>query len=286
MAKSACVKCFVLNVGAGPLIRPLSKFFIARALFAADYVSFRDERSQALARGTGFRGRSHVFPDNAYSLKEFQSNDRPRGEQPIVGIAPMPYPVDPPFEAGENRRIYQSVIFRLAKFVSLLVQHCYPITFFGTDIGVDPEAIEDLRSSLRKDHNIVTPPCQPVQSVSEILAQLSGMDYIVTCRFHGVVFAHLLNKPVLAISHHPKVTELMRSLGLSQFCVDIRTFNPIRLAELFGSLVRSQEEVRNRMNTALKTYRSLADAQFDQLFPSRGSSRVDAPARTSAAAHS
>ena len=40
LARSAGVRCMFLNVGAGPLTHPLSKFFVTRALRAADYVSF------------------------------------------------------------------------------------------------------------------------------------------------------------------------------------------------------------------------------------------------------
>jgi len=40
------------------------------------------------------------------------------------------------------------------------------------------------------------------------------MDYVVTCRFHGVIFVHLLNKPILAVARHPKVAELMAGLEL------------------------------------------------------------------------
>lgn len=47
-----------LNVGAGPLTLPLSKFFVRRALLAAENVSFRDDKSQALARKIGFAGES------------------------------------------------------------------------------------------------------------------------------------------------------------------------------------------------------------------------------------
>jgi len=43
---------------------------------------------------------------------------------------------------------------------------------------------------------------------------MSMMDYVVTCRFHGMIFAHLLNKPILAVARHPKVTELMAGLEL------------------------------------------------------------------------
>jgi polysaccharide pyruvyl transferase WcaK-like protein len=267
MAKSACVKCLVLNVGAGPLIRPFSRFFIARALFAADYVSFRDEQSQALARRTGFKGQSCVFPDNVYSLEVFRGEESIQRGQPLVGVAPMPYPVDPPFQAGENQRVYEDLIVKFAEFVSSLVQRSYPVRFFGTDIGVDPGAIEDLRSILQKNHKIDTTPYEPVHSVSETIMWMARMDYIVTCRFHGVVFAHLLNKPVLALSHHPKVAHLMNAIGLSRYCVDIRTFNSTQLAERFDALVSDRDKVKRCMAATLANFRSLLKGQFDELFP-------------------
>jgi polysaccharide pyruvyl transferase WcaK-like protein len=94
------------------------------------------------------------------------------------------------------------------------------------------------------------------------------MDYVVTCRFHGVVFAHLLNKPVLAISPHPKVADHMNALGLSKYCVDIRTFDPNQLADIFECLVRERDEIKSRMSASLANYMSLLKGQLDDLFRS------------------
>ena len=269
MAKSARIKCIVLNVGAGPLTQPLSKFFVTRALFAADYVSFRDEQSQALARDIGFTGESHVFPDNVYSLEVPSPSIGCSGrrDQPIVGIAPMPYPADPPFNAAEKKAIYEDLIARLAMFSSSLVRRSYSLALFGTDVGADPGPIEDLRTILRNRHNIATSPYDPVKTVHELLSTMSAMDYVVTSRFHGVVFAHLLNKPVLALSPHPKVANLMNALGLSKYCVDIRTFDPNLLADTFASLVRDSDNVKSRMAATLASYKSLLKVQFDDLWP-------------------
>ena len=70
MAKAVRIKCVFLNVGAGPLRHSLSKFFVTRALFAADYVSFRDEQSQALAMDIGFRGKSQSFSGQRVQFRE------------------------------------------------------------------------------------------------------------------------------------------------------------------------------------------------------------------------
>lgn len=55
LAGLAGVSCVFLNVGAGPLTRPLSKFFARRPLLVADYVSLRDCKSQALVHDHGAR---------------------------------------------------------------------------------------------------------------------------------------------------------------------------------------------------------------------------------------
>ena len=72
----------------------VNKFFVSQALLAADYVSFRDEKSRALVYEIGFTGESRVRPDSAYDLDIAMTNGSP-GEtraQPLVGFAPMPYP--------------------------------------------------------------------------------------------------------------------------------------------------------------------------------------------------
>ena len=107
LARSAGVRCIFLNVGAGPLTRLLSKFFVTRALLAADYVSFRDDKSRALVYEIGFTGESRVRPDSAYDLDVAMTNGSPgeRRAQPIVGFAPMPYP-DPDPSAEKDQIVY------------------------------------------------------------------------------------------------------------------------------------------------------------------------------------
>lgn len=269
LAKVAHVRCVFLNVGAGPLTHPLSKFFVKHALFAADYVSFRDDQSRTLAHAIGFTGESQVFPDSAYSLdvRELCISSLERRRQLTVGVAPMPY-CDPRVDPAEkNQIVYDDYMGRFAIFASWLARHSYSLALFGTDIGVDLLAIEDLRTALQNRHGVTTSPYDPVNSIQELLSKMVAMDYVVTCRFHGVVFAHLLNKPILAISHHPKVTNLMNDLGLSQYCVDIRRFDPNRLADTFVSLVKDTDKIKSGMTASLAKYKLRLAMQFDDLFP-------------------
>lgn len=268
LAKAAHVKCIFLNVGAGPLNHPLGKFFARRALYAADYVSFRDDESQILAQAIGFRSESRVFPDCAYSIEAPTVNVRSFGDRDhsIVGIAPLPHG-DPRLGPKEgNQTVYDDFVGKFATFSLWLAAHSYSISLFGSDIGIDPLAIEDLQVALRS-HRGVRLQYDSVKSITQLLATMSTMDYVVACRFHSVIFAHLLNKPVLAISHHPKVTKLMKDLGQSKYCLEIRKFDSNLLIDTFRSLVSDADEIKRHMATILVDYKSQLTAQFDDLFP-------------------
>jgi polysaccharide pyruvyl transferase WcaK-like protein len=273
LARLAKVRCVFLTVGAGPLTRPLSKFFVRRALALSSYASFRDQASHALASHIGFSGGGPIFPDSAYGLElpalGGSGSTRAPGK-PVVGLAPMPY-CDPRAFHEKDQGVYTSFIQKLGLFASWLVRNDYRVALFGSDIGTDPLAIEDLHRVLRTDpelaHRLHSVIDEPVISTEQLLDQMSSMDYVVTCRLHGVIFAHLLNKPVLAIAHHPKVATLMSDIGLARYCLDIRTFDPDLLIATFTALVHDSEKIKERMAERLAHYRRQFTQQFDDLFP-------------------
>src|SRR5258708_5989614 len=193
LARSAGVRCVFLNLGAGPLTRPLSKFFVRRALRAADYVSLRDDKSRELVYQIGFTGESRVCPDSVYGLEVATTKGSPleRRAQPTVGFAPMPYPDPDPsgYRAEKDQIVYDEFIRKLAIFASWLVSQSYGLTMLGTDIGVDPLAIEELQKVLLSRHGIPSSRygiSDSVKSTHDLLATMSGVDYVVKCRFHGV----------------------------------------------------------------------------------------------------
>jgi polysaccharide pyruvyl transferase WcaK-like protein len=274
LARVARVKSIVLNVGAGPLVRPLSKRFVRGALSLADYASFRDEQSRTLAKHTGFNGEAYVFPDSAYShdIAALDISEMGKRNRPNVGFAPMAYG-DPRLSREHDGDSYDRFIQELALFGSHLIENQYSITLFCSDIGVDPPAVEDVQRTLKTHRD--TSGMETNGSVrraeqwnmEELIRNMSSMDYVIACRYHAVIFAHMLNIPVLAISHHPKVETLMGKLGLSEYCVDISRCDAAVLAETFKSVVRDREEIKKRMAETLAANREMLARQFDELFP-------------------
>jgi polysaccharide pyruvyl transferase WcaK-like protein len=268
LAKLSGAKCYFISVGAGPLQHPLSKFLVKRALLLADYVSFRDQKSKNLAREVGFTGDAQVFPDCVYGLDvaPFRMSRIQARDQAIVGISPMAF-CDPRRYWIQDPRVYQDFIRKIAQFGSWL-SHCYGVTLFSTDIWFDSETLEDLDGALKNETGMDETHLLPrarIATTEELLSHMSSIDYIITCRFHGVVFAHLMNIPVIAISHHPKVATLMNDFGLSEYCLDMNTFDFELLTATFTRMVRNQDSIRARMAEKVALYSNAVTAQFNQL---------------------
>ncbi len=270
LARLSGARCYFINVGAGPLRHPLGKWFIKRALFLADYVSFRDDQSRTLVEGIGYRAESKVCPDSVYGLElpVVITRRNCRIGASIVGIAPMAY-CDPRVYWDKNQSVYEGLIQELAAFGSWLVRNQQSLILFSTDIWFDSQAIEDLKLALMHETALANSTVvrhEPVTTINEMLSQMSSMDYVVTCRFHGVIFAHMLNKPVLALSHHPKVTKLMSEMGLSKYCLDIHTCDFNVLADTFQTMVSNCDEIKRHMAEKFACNKRQLTSQFDALF--------------------
>jgi polysaccharide pyruvyl transferase WcaK-like protein len=95
---------------------------------------------------------------------------------------------------------------------------------------------------------------------------MSGFDFVVTSKFHGVVFSHLLAKPVLALSYHNKIDDLMRAVGHSRYCLNIETFNDECIKNAFTSLVEDAQEIESKYRQTRVSYSEALKSQFDELF--------------------
>jgi polysaccharide pyruvyl transferase WcaK-like protein len=273
LAKLANVRRIILNVGAGPLVHPLTKLFVAHSFSLAEYISFRDDQSRVLAHQIGFRGSVRVLPDSVYSLPlpTLPATATHTGYCSVVGMSPMAYG-DPRLCQRHDPAIYNSFIDKFASFGGWLTAHNHCVKLFCSDIGIDPPAADDVEKILRSSARDFDRSSDQVHrmhqwTTAELLRNMSSTDYIVTCRFHGVVLAHLLNIPVIAISHHPKMTSLMEELGLAKYCVDIRSLDVAMLADTFMALMENRCEIKDRMAQRLASYKERLTAQFDELFP-------------------
>ena len=271
LAKCAGVKCIFLNSGAGPLDTSLSRWFVKRTLSMADYISLRDQASGELLRKIGFRGKFNITADVAWSLRlpdGLATGRSGPSEELVIGIAPMAYGDSSRHWVDDNSG-YQRLIDSLAEFSGRMLQRGHRIKLFSSDIWFDSQALEDLEAAIQRVYPSLASgqvKREAISGTEDLAAALSRVDCYVTCRFHGVIFASLLNVPTLALAPHPKITTLMKDMDVPEYCVDITRCDAEWLTARFDQLVANMDDVKARVRRHVEQYQSLLASQFDALF--------------------
>jgi polysaccharide pyruvyl transferase WcaK-like protein len=270
LAKLARRRLLVVNVGAGPIKSRLGKAFIRASVRIADYVSLRDVESQELVQDLGIRRETYVFPDSAYALDmtPYTEANTSRERKQVVGINPIGF-CDPRIWPRQDAALYSRYLDGLAQFSLWLLSKGYDPKIFSAERSVDIYAIEDLKDRLRAGlpAEAIDRICSPrLETVEDLLTEMAGFDFVVTSKFHGVVFSHLLARPMVAISYHRKIDDLMRTVGDSRYCLNIESFDSDLLIRTFAELAENTSTLKAKYRQIVATRAGSLNLQFDDIF--------------------
>jgi polysaccharide pyruvyl transferase WcaK-like protein len=269
LGKLARTPVLIVGVGADLIRARSSRFFARWTVRLASYASFRDAESQALIRSLGVKKETHVCPDPAYGLDlaDYRLCRPSKAPRAKVGVNPMGF-CDPRTWPRQDAKVYSSYLDKLAEFSLWLLAQNYDLEFFTSDIGVDKYAMDDLmervvvRTPAHLSHRVV---CRSVLDLGQLLGQMAAFDFVVTPKFHGVVFSHLLGKPVIALSYLPKIDYLMRRAGHDHYCMSIEEFDLHLLMDKFTSLVHAKEKVERLCRETSILYANALRVEFDNV---------------------
>ncbi|HKW35894.1 MAG TPA: polysaccharide pyruvyl transferase family protein [Candidatus Acidoferrum sp.] len=265
-AKLCRCQVFFVGVGAGPIYGVFAKWLVKSALSLADFRSYRDTASAQYLENIGFRTlHDPVYPDLAFSLPEIriEATATKKNLRPVVGLGLMAYAgrYSVPNPMDET---YQNYLKSLGKVVSWLVERQYDVNL---QIGNswDQPIRQEFRSLLREqlseadEKHIIE---EPISCVQQLLLQLAASDIVVATRYHSVLLALLSEKPVIAISFHPKCTSLMGAMGLSEYCLDINTLNADYLIQKIRNVEKNADELKLLIRQKNEEFRRALDEQY------------------------
>lgn len=263
-------KVLFVSVGAGPIENPLSRWIVKRAISLADYRSYRDRFSRQYLDGLGFdTSRDRVYPDLAFSFAGPATPlPRRRSSRRVVGLGLMDYyGRESRPERGES--IYQGYLQALVPFVAWLLERDYSVRLIIGDLEYDKRVKGDLlrmlaERSLPGERGRILD--EPISSPEQLWGQLAQTDVVVATRFHNVLLALMLDKPVLALSYHEKVESLMAGMGLAEYCHRIVDLDAQRLRERFAALEESAESLQGSIHQKTGEYRAALDEQYRLIF--------------------
>jgi polysaccharide pyruvyl transferase WcaK-like protein len=267
-----CSLVFV-SVGAGPIDTRLGRALVKSALSLADYRSYRDDASADYLKNIGFQTNGdRVYPDLVFDLPAAPEIplEHAAERRRVVGLGLMSY-AGKYSVANPTDETYRAYLESLVVFVRWLLDHDYSVRLLLGD--ADTNVIDEFTSLLRErigDYDEGRVLYQPLGSVEEILSRLAATDVVVATRFHNVLLALLLNKPVIAISFHHKCYSLMNSMGLSEYCHDINQMDSDALIGQFQDLEENSDELKRVITQRVEESRRSLDEQYELLFSASG----------------
>lgn len=270
-AKLRNMKVLFLSVGVEPISHQLAKRFIKWSLGVADRISYRDGHSQKYMAQMGINHSSSVCPDLVFSLPD---NALPKwtkalSEPPVVGVGLYDY-CRADFlrnDVGECR--YRSYLLKLSAFIVWLLGHNYQVRIIIGDVTYDNAVREDLRNLL-EGQGINYSQCnildEPISTVSDLLDQIAKIDLLVATRFHNVLLALMLNRPVISISYDQKNDALMEQMGLSDYCQTIDSLDVSQLTGQFLKLWKGRDRVKSQIRERVDECRIASLKQYSDIF--------------------
>ncbi len=270
-AKLSRCKLLFLSVGAGPIHLSLSQRIVKAALSCADYRSYRDDFSRNYLANIGFdTARDLVYPDLAFSYPTDMLPARSDGsnQRAVVGLGVMAYFNKRSISDGDET-IYRTYIAQLAEIVGWLLEKKYTVRLLIGDTGCDDRARVDLKAHLnargiRYEDSGITD--EPAGSVGEVLSQIDATDLVIASRFHNILLALMLGKPVLALSYHEKIDALMADMGLPEFCQDIEQIDLEKMAPQFDRLVEKASCITQELRQKSGNRRTALNDQYERIF--------------------
>ncbi len=229
---------------ANSLRRPkseLGRYLVRDVLRHASSVSLRERLSLDIARELYPRDDYRLTGDPVLALgKVLQPATPVPVQKGLIGVAPRPW--------GSSRENKGLSFWK--KVLRGLVQRGLEPVLVAFDSRMDIEFCERLSNSLKLGD---VRSWDPTQGLAGAGAVFDGCEMVFGMRFHALILALLLEKPMLAFSYDEKVTGLMSDLGLASLCHTLDGNDRAALAFVDQGCCYLQEK-RSEVLTGMRRY--------------------------------
>ena len=260
------VKVAFVSIGAGTVKRRATRVLLDASAKLADYRSYRDAQSRDMLRARGVdTARDHVYADLAFSTPPLPCGP---GDPNIVCVGVMGY-------RGSNddrqqaEEIHAAYVFTMKAFVRWLVDNDRGVRIL---IGDENPPDKLVGEAILADIQAYRPDLAPGRVVTEyattfpeLMQAMAPAATVVATRFHSVVCALRLGKPVVALSYSPKFAALLGKMGLAEFCQPAKFPDLDQLIAQFTELEKRQDELRETIAEGNTRLEQEVAAQFAEL---------------------
>lgn len=213
---------------------------------AAELVEMGVEQSKVIITADSVLSLKPVAKDGGRDLLQKAGLDLTR---PIIGIAVRPWSGDSP--------CFQVLANAVAK---LQQRYGAQLLLLPLQYSVDLKACEKLRKALQSQKNVFL--LHGKYTTEEFLSIIGNFDLLIGMRLHALVFAAVMQTPVLAIAYDPKVVSFINAIGSKP----VATVEKINGELIVQAAVDGWQKVPLEQNKNIELLRKKAEINSDEAF--------------------
>ena len=243
MAKTLHKKAAVFAQGIGPVDKPYNRLLTRNTLNKTDLITVRDNESKLLLDQIGVKKEVFVTSDLAFLYEP--------AEAKIDPVFNFPYNI---LQLKGHENIDVEEVADIARFMHYKTQRETVLVPFFKEIDE-----EICRAISEKTKFPVFVP----KDIDEVFTLFKGAEAIVSMRYHALLFAIMLGKPVLPIVYDKKVKNLA-----TLFVTDSLNITDLKLSHFapeFTKLLEKPLQI-DELNDKLKIEKENAKRNFDLFF--------------------
>lgn len=257
-----------LSVGAGPITHPLSRFLMKSAVRLSDYCSYRDNVSCAYMAEIGATSATvPVTPDIVFALPRPDSPE-PTTSATTIGLGVMSY-YGWANDAVGGDGIFRTYIDKMSTIACRILEEGHALRIL-TGERCDRHAVDALVEAIRLRRGDVCGTDdvidEPIESMSDLLAQIGRTDAVIGTRYHNVVGALMMNRPVISLGYAAKFDDVMASMGLGRYCHHVEELDPEAVLGDLHDLLTNWRDFAPAVDAGNREFTGRLTLQFKAVF--------------------
>ena len=254
----------LVSVGAEPVGNRAMRVFMSRIIKFADYVSYRDAASVAVARSIGSAGvPGSVYPDLAFSLPA-PAGIAVRPGHVVVGVMAFAGGTDDPVQGPA---VVERYVDRMVELLDRLCDRGHSITLLVGDTA-DLVIADRIRQRLPvRDLGVSDPVAiaRDAEDLDAIMREMARAEAVVVSRFHNLVCALKVLKPVVSLGYAQKNRDLLAEFGLPDWTHDMTDFDVDRAVAEAEEAAARRLEFEPVIRAALESHSASLEDQMAEL---------------------
>lgn len=253
--------------GVGPLSTRLARCFVRTALWRADYRSYRDLQSHQRLIEAGFHHyQDRVVPDLAFSFPRERLPRLRSTTRSIVGVGLIDHlPRGTP--TANDALQFETYFTTMVDFVADLIDRGLSVRLlYGDSLGdyAVGQRLADQLAQRSSGYSSDRIDSEPLDSVDDLLLALVGTSLVTSPRFHNLVLAVMIGKPIIPISYDAKTEAIAETFDAARYCQPIWDLDRDKL---LTDCIQALEENEKHASRLVDTAEELRK-QWDVEYPS------------------